>query len=160
MSFHRTVTRACCVLAIALLAACGPVGSPGDEPAPSAPASADGGVSVDAQGLAAADLDRGEVLSLACQACHSFVADQDGPLGPNLNGVFGRAAAMVPGFEYSAVMRASGIVWTPEALDAWLRDPPGFLPGTNMAFTGYGSARDRRDLIAYLMRATVAAEAR
>jgi cytochrome c2 len=40
------------------------------------------------------------------------------------------------------------------SLAAWLADPAGFVKGTTMAFTGYGSAEDRRDLIAYLLRAT------
>ena len=48
----------------------------------------------------------------------------------------------------------SGLVWTPRSLEAWLADPAGFVAGTTMAFTGYRSAEDRRDLIAYLLRAT------
>jgi cytochrome c len=51
-------------------------------------------------------------------------------------------------------LRASGLVWTPEAVEAWLADPAGFIAGTTMAFTGYRSPRDRRDLVAYLIEAT------
>jgi len=71
-----------------------------------------------------------------------------------LQGVFGRAAASVPGFAYSPALRQSGLVWTPRSLEAWLANPAGFVEGTTMAFTGYRSAADRRDLIAYLLRAT------
>jgi cytochrome c len=100
------------------------------------------------------DVARGEILSLACQACHTFASGGAQLIGPNLHGVFGRRAGSVPEFEYSPALRAANIVWTPEALDTWLADPVGFLPGTTMAFTGYQSPYDRRDLITYLLNAT------
>ena len=104
--------------------------------------------------FAAADLARGELLSLACAACHTFRADEGTLVGPNLHGVFGRPAATVPGFAYSAALQAQQLVWTPVSLEAWLAEPAGFVVGTTMAFSGYRSAEDRRDLIAYLLRAT------
>jgi cytochrome c len=104
--------------------------------------------------FAAADLARGELLSLACAACHTFRADQGTLVGPNLHGVFGRPAATVPGFSYSPALLATPLVWTPVSLEAWLAEPAGFVVGTTMAFSGYRSAEDRRDLIAYLLRAT------
>ncbi len=39
-------------------------------------------------------------------------------------------------------------------MDAWLKDPQAFAPGTSMGFAGLESARDRADVIAYLMRQT------
>ena len=103
--------------------------------------------------LAAADPARGEVLALACAACHQF-REKVTLIGPHLHGVFGRPAASVEGFAYSPALRQSGLVWTPRSLEAWLADPSGFVEGTTMAFTGYRSAEDRRDLIAFLLRAT------
>lgn len=79
-------------------------------------------------------------------------------MGPHLHGVFGRPAGQLPGFDYSPAMRESGIVWTPETLDAWLARPDGFLPGNDMAFAGFRSAEDRRALIAYLRERTAPSE--
>jgi cytochrome c len=104
--------------------------------------------------FAAADMKRGQLLSLACAACHSFGAGEATIVGPNLHGVFGRLAGGVAGFDYSPGLRNSGLVWTPWALDAWLASPATYVPGTKMTFTGYKSAEDRRDLIAYLLKAT------
>jgi cytochrome c len=117
-------------------------------PTPSAQPAAE--LPVDAQ----PDLRRGELLSLACQACHTLNPGGPHGIGPNLHRIFGRSAATGVGFEYSQALRASGLVWTPAAVDAWLADPAGFIVGNNMAFTGYQSARDRRDLVAYLIEAT------
>ena len=104
--------------------------------------------------LASADPSRGEVLGFACAACHKFRAEEGTLIGPNLHRVFGRPAASVEGFAYSPALRQSGLVWTPRSLEAWLANPSGFVEGTTMAFTGYRSAEDRRDLIAYLLRVT------
>jgi cytochrome c len=104
--------------------------------------------------LAGADVARGELLGLACAACHRFRVEEGTLIGPNLQGVFGRRAASVEGFNYSPALRESGLVWTPRSLEAWLANPAGFVEGTTMPFTGYRSAADRRDLIVYLLRAT------
>lgn len=101
-----------------------------------------------------ADMTRGQLLSLACAACHTFDARGTTLVGPNLHGVFGRSAGSVSGFDYSPALKESGLVWTPVSLDAWLQDPATFVVGTKMAFTGYRSAEDRRNLIAYLLHAT------
>ena len=102
---------------------------------------------------------RGEVLSLACQVCHSLAEGGPELVGPNLHGVFGRAAGSVPGFPYSDALAGTGLVWSEALLDRWLEDPAGFLPGTTMAFTGYRSAEDRAALIGFLVAATRAGPA-
>jgi len=104
--------------------------------------------------FASADASRGQLLSYACAACHTFGVEAGTLVGPNLHGVFGRHAGSVVGFEYSPALANSGLVWTPVSLEAWLNEPASFVAGTKMAFTGYRSSEDRRDLIAYLLRAT------
>jgi cytochrome c len=101
-----------------------------------------------------ADQRRGELLSLACQACHTLHSGEPNLIGPNLYGVFGRVAGTRPGFMYSEALRLSGIVWTPETLERWLAAPDAFLPGTTMVFAGYADPEDRRVLLEYLLRVT------
>lgn len=91
----------------------------------------------------------GQGVFAQCQACHS-VAPGANRLGPTLNGVVGRPAGGVPGFNYSQATRRSGIVWTPEKLFQYLESPRRVVPGTSMAFAGIGDGRRRADLIAYL----------
>jgi cytochrome c len=93
-------------------------------------------------------------LSLACQACHTLTEGGSHQVGPNLHGIFGRAAGQSDHFDYTPALRDSGIIWSPTELDRWLADPAGTLPGTTMAFTGYQAADDRAALIAYLVVVT------
>ena len=101
-----------------------------------------------------ADPANGERQAQVCRACHSLDRDGNNMIGPALYGFFGAPAGVREGFEYSPVLRNADFVWTPEALDAWLAYPGRFLPGNRMTFAGVTRAPDRRDLIAYLMRAT------
>jgi len=100
--------------------------------------------------LAAGDAGRGAQVFRACAACHSFAAG-DHRTGPSLAAVYGRKAGTADGFDrYSDALRKSAVVWDAKALDAWLRDPAGFIPGNAMNFRGLPEAAARSDLIAYL----------
>ena len=46
---------------------------------------------------------------------------------------------------------ALGWVWDADKLNQWLEKPQTFLPGTKMSFAGLNDAKDRVDLIAWLM---------
>jgi cytochrome c len=71
--------------------------------------------------------------------------------GPNLHGVFGKAAAANPDFKYSDALKATGWIWDANHLNQWLEKPQTYLPGTKMSFAGLKDAKDRVDLIGYLM---------
>lgn len=99
------------------------------------------------------DASAGERVFGTCRACH--VADQEANrVGPHLVGLFGRTAGGVDGFNYSEAMASSGIVWTPETLADYLRDPRGYIPGNRMVFPGVADETQRADLLAYLFEAT------
>ena len=126
------------------LAGCSPDTGPVDEPE-----------SYDINELVAnADFEQGEKLFLQCRACHTLGQGQAHKAGPNLYGMIGRQAGTAPGFDYSDALKNSGIVWSAEALDAWLQQPRDLVPGNRMIFLGISKARDRANLIAYLQRET------
>ena len=107
------------------------------------------------------DAARGERVFQHCYACHSVVAGETDPPGPNLLGVLGRRAGVLPGFGYSPAMKAAGatrrLVWTRKTLDAFLANPQRVVPDTTMGMPGLPDARDRRDVIDYLAEAARAA---
>jgi cytochrome c len=101
---------------------------------------------------------RGKLLFLQCRACHEVAAGAPDKVGPNLHGVFGRKAGTAPGFAgFSGALGSSGLVWTPETLDAFLARPSAVVPGTLMAFAGIAEPKDRQTLIAYLREVTIPA---
>lgn len=101
-----------------------------------------------------ADREKGRKLAQLCRACHTLDEGGADMIGPNLYGFFGAKAGTRPSFQYSDALKNANFVWTPRALDAWLREPARFLPGNRMTFVGVSYERDRKDLIAYLLEAT------
>lgn len=76
---------------------------------------------------------RGAVLfENRCARCHGLNGDGDGGLGPSLIGVIGRPAASRTDYRYTEALKAKGGVWRAETLDAYLADPQGFAPGSEM----------------------------
>lgn len=98
------------------------------------------------------DAKRGQKVFEACRACHAADGATN-EVGPSLRGVFGRKAGSVEDFRYSPAMKRSGITWSAQTLDTFLADPQKAVPANRMPFDGVPNARDRADLIAYLMQA-------
>ena len=103
-----------------------------------------------AQMLASASAEQGAQTAKVCLTCHNMAKGQGTKVGPDLSGIVGRAVAAVPGFNYSAALKAKGGTWTFDALNPWLANPRGDVPGTLMTFGGVTSAKQRADIIAYL----------
>ena len=101
-------------------------------------------------GAAAEDAAMGREAYAACAACHE-AAGASTAHGPSLHGVAGRRAGALEDFRYSRAMARSGITWTAETLDAYLADPPNYLPGNRMAFAGIPDTGVRRAIVAYLL---------
>ena len=91
----------------------------------------------------------GEKVFKQCLACHAVQAGVN-KVGPSMHGIIGRTAGQVAGYNYSAANKASGKVWDPETMFAYLEAPQKFMPGTKMAFAGLKKPQDRADVIAYL----------
>jgi cytochrome c len=100
-------------------------------------------------GLAAGDVARGAKVYQDCMICHALDRNE---IGPRHRDVFGRRAGSVASYDYSAALKASGIVWEETTLDKWLSDPPALVPGTKMMYS-VDDAQDRADVIAFLKAA-------
>ena len=99
-----------------------------------------------------ADLANGEAKFALCQSCHTLAQGGANMTGPNLYGIFGtKAGEGHNDFKFSDQLKAAGIVWTPEKMDPWITKAQDMVPGTKMTFAGLADAKDRTDLIAYLM---------
>jgi cytochrome c len=84
-----------------------------------------------------------------CRRCHAVDA-QDASYGPPLENILYRAAGSYADYDYSIALEASGIVWTPAALRAWMADNAGFMPGTKMRHVGIQDRTVQDFILAYL----------
>lgn len=89
-----------------------------------------------------------QVFEQRCTVCHS-IQPQPGKMGPPLAGVVGRKAGTAPGYAYSSAMKASGLTWTPDQLDAFIKAPGKTVPGTKMLLGAPDDAQ-RAAVIQYL----------
>lgn len=106
-----------------------------------------------AQADAGGDPERGADLYRQCASCHQVGEGAVDRVGPQLNGIFDRAAGAVEGFRYSDGMlraAAGGLVWDYDTLDAYIEDPRSLVSRTRMSFRGVKDQNDRDDLLAYL----------
>jgi len=98
----------------------------------------------------AGDAAAGAIVFKKCMACHAAGPGAVNKVGPELNGLFGRPAGSVPGYNYSQANKGSGIVWSEEIFSRYIRDPRGVVPGTKMTFPGLKNDDDVASIIAYL----------
>ena len=103
-------------------------------------------------------LKRGAKVFRYCKACHTLDESGRHKVGPNLWGIYGRAAGAREDFKYSKAIRASGVIWTEETMDAYLTKPSAFIKGGLMSFAGVKKQEDRDALQLYLKAKTTPAE--
>jgi cytochrome c2 len=98
------------------------------------------------------DVDNSKVLFYtSCAACHRL-GDRGGfAIGPDLKGVYQRGIGTAQDYSYSAALRNFSGVWSDDELDAFLRDPQAFAPGTSMR-AKVKDAESRAAIIEYLKR--------
>jgi len=95
------------------------------------------------------DAAQGKVLyQRQCAACHQATTARNS-VGPTMQGVVGRVAGSVAGFNYSPALKGSGITWSKETLDTYLANPGATVKGVRMV-QRVPNGQDRQNIIAYL----------
>jgi cytochrome c len=100
--------------------------------------------------IAEADIARGQKLSKACAACHSFEKGGPDGTGPNLYNILNRKKGSVSGFSYSDAMSSSQGSWGYAELNKFLWKPKWYISGTKMNYIGMKKPEDRAAMIAWL----------
>ncbi|MGE0768324.1 MAG: cytochrome c family protein [Hyphomicrobiaceae bacterium] len=95
-------------------------------------------------------MENGAEVFKKCRACHQIGENARNAVGPVLNGLIGRKAGTIEGFNYSDANKNSGVTWDEESFAKYIRDPRAAIPGTKMAFAGLKDAEDIKDLTAFL----------
>ncbi len=101
---------------------------------------------------AAGDAAAGEKIFQRCRACHQIGETAKNAVGPKLNGLLGRPAGSIEGYNYSAANKNSGINWDEPTFRDYIKAPQAKIPGTKMIFPGIKSDREIDDLLAYLQQ--------
>ncbi|MCE2842098.1 MAG: cytochrome c family protein [Novosphingobium sp.] len=101
--------------------------------------------------LASADAAKGEATFKKCASCHTVNSGGANGIGPNLYAVMGEGVAQGRGgFAFSDALKTHGGKWDWATMDAWLKNPKAFAPGTKMSFAGIGDAAERANLLVYM----------
>ncbi len=100
----------------------------------------------------AGDAAAGEDVFIKCSGCHQVGEGAENSIGPELNGVIGRKAASVPGYDYSDALKASGLVFDEGTFREFIRNPKLKVPGTKMNYAGLAHEKDVDDILAYFKR--------
>lgn len=98
----------------------------------------------------AQDVAAGEKVFAKCKVCHQVGETAKNGVGPELNGLVGRKAGSVEGYNYTPANKNSGLTWDDATLREYLKNPRAKIPGTKMVFPGLPNAADIDNLIAYL----------
>ena len=102
-------------------------------------------------GLAfAQDLAAGATAFKKCAICHEIGEIAKNKVGPELNGIDGRASGSAPGYNYSDANKKSSITWNEATFLEYIKDPRAKIPGTKMIFPGIKNETEAKNLWAYL----------
>jgi len=82
-----------------------------------------------------------------CVVCHSVRPGQADRLAPSLVGIVDAPIARSDWFAYSPALKKKDGRWTESALDKYLENPNGYVPGTFKTLSPIRSAEKRREII-------------
>jgi cytochrome c len=98
----------------------------------------------------AQDAEAGKKVFNKCRACHQVGPTAKNGVGPELNGLIGRKAGSVEGYNYSDANKKSGLTWDEATFAEYIKNPKAKVPGTKMAFAGITKEEEIKDLTAFL----------
>ena len=98
----------------------------------------------------AQDAEAGKKVFNKCRACHQVGPTAKNGVGPELNGLIGRKAGSVEGYNYSDANKNSGLTWDEATFAEYIKNPKAKVPGTKMAFAGISKEQEIKDLTAFL----------
>jgi cytochrome c len=98
----------------------------------------------------AQDAEAGKAIFNQCKICHQVGENAKNVVGPKLNGIIGRTAGSVEGYNYSEANKKSGKTWDEATFTAYIKDPRAAVPGTKMAYAGLKDDKKIADLVAFL----------
>jgi len=87
-----------------------------------------------------------QLFAMQCKMCH---APAGSTMAPSLAGVAGSKIASKTDFNYSQALKDHGGTWTDANLNAFLKGPGAFAPGTKMMIT-VPSDENRAAIVDYL----------
>jgi cytochrome c len=102
------------------------------------------------QSATAQDVAAGEKVFAKCKVCHQVGEGAKNGVGPVLNGIVGRKAGSVEGYNYTPANKNSGLTWDEATLKDYLKNPRAKIPGTKMVFPGLQSEAEIDNVLIYL----------
>ncbi len=91
-----------------------------------------------------------KVFKTVCAACHKIGPGAVNAVGPELNGLFGRVAGTVAGYNYDDAMKKFGKTWDEALFKDYIAAPKTVVPGNKMPYAGLNDELKRDDLAAYV----------
>jgi cytochrome c len=98
----------------------------------------------------AQDIEAGKSVFNKCRACHQVGEGAKNVVGPILNGLKGRKAGTVEGYNYTEANKNSGLTWDEATFAEYIKNPKAKIPNTKMVFAGLSDEKDIKDLWAFL----------